>query len=111
MIELLRKMGRSEDPVGPNKERGRIAFWRVYCGRWWFSRQLPHSDDPTVNLSGPVSASFGGNQSAVPSGSILQVRTGAPDVPTKYLGCMVSIDTRQRVLKAIAMKSNAVTGN
>ncbi|GGY34829.1 hypothetical protein GCM10008098_30060 [Rhodanobacter panaciterrae] len=75
---------------------------------YWFSRQLPNSDDPAVNLSGPVGAGFGGNRSAVSSGSVLQVRVAAPDVPTKHIGCTVCIDNQQRLLRTTAMKLNTL---
>jgi hypothetical protein len=75
---------------------------------YWFSRQPPNGDDPTVNLSGPVAAAFGGNRSAVSSGSVLQVRVVALDVLTKHIGCTVCIDNKQRLLKATAIKLNVL---
>jgi len=76
---------------------------------YWFSRQLPNSDDPAVNLSGPVSAAFGGNRSAVSSGYVLQVQVAAPDALTKHIGCTVCIDNKERSLKATAMKLNVLS--
>lgn len=71
---------------------------------YWFYRSLPDRDDQTVNLSGPTGAAYGGNRSLVPSGSALQVRVSAPDAPTKYIGCTVCIDNKQRSLIAAKMK-------
>ncbi len=71
---------------------------------YWFSRQPPNCDDTAVNLSGPVSAGFGGNRSLVSSGTVLQVQVTAPDVPTKHIGCSVRIDDQRRLIRATAVK-------
>jgi hypothetical protein len=73
---------------------------RLIAVAYWFSRPLPNGDDLHINLSGPTGAGFGGNRSSVPSHSTLKIQVRAPDAPTKYMYCDVSIDQRTRTLTA-----------
>lgn len=72
--------------------------FRVVPVAYWFSRELPNADDPSVNLHGPTAAGFGGNRASVPSDTILDIRVCAPDVPATYIRCRVEVDSKERLL-------------
>lgn len=71
---------------------------------YWFSRESPNLDDKDIGLTGPTSATFGGNVCRVPGPeAILHVKIEAPDVDSKDIRCRVWIDGTSRRLKALQL--------
>ncbi|CAJ3224725.1 hypothetical protein [Burkholderia pseudomallei] len=68
---------------------------------YWFSRELPNTDDKDIGLTGPVAACFGGNVCRVPgTGTNLHIRIDPQDAESKDVYCRVWIDTTARRLRA-----------
>ena len=68
---------------------------------YWFSREPPNTDDKDIGLTGPVSASFGGNVYRVPSlAAMLHIRIHPQDADGKNVHCRVWVDTTARRLRA-----------
>jgi len=71
---------------------------------YWFSRELPNTDDNDIGLNGPFSASFGDNVCRVPgTGMHLHIRIHPQDADSKDIRCRVWIDTTDRRLRAIQL--------
>jgi|UniRef100_UPI0038BA2750 hypothetical protein len=68
---------------------------------YWFSRELPNTDDKDIGLNGPSGACFGGNVCGVPGpAAILHIRIHPQDADSKDLCCRVWIDESARRLRA-----------
>jgi hypothetical protein len=66
---------------------------------YWFSREPPNPDDGDIGITGPVSATFGGNVCRVPAETIISIKIQAQEIDSKDVRCRVWIDQTSRRLR------------
>jgi hypothetical protein len=68
---------------------------------YWFQRDQPNKDDPSIGICGPVSAGFGGNVLRIPlAKSKIDVVVASTEGRSKSIEFFIWVETESRDLKS-----------